>query len=130
MSLSVVIAFAGFTAFVLAGAGVRGLSTSNDKAARLCARWSAGLAISALALAALWLSAAVFWPMETAHLQGTSVSTHLLRAPMVAIVGSSALSLIALPIALVTLRAVTRRMSISRLRGALAREEEHAVGKP
>jgi hypothetical protein len=113
MAPSILLTLAGFAGFVVAGAGLRSLSLGNDKVARACARWSIMFGILALALTALSLSAVIFWPLEATDVQGLSAPPHLLRAPMIAIIASSALAVVALPLALVVLRAASLRREIA-----------------
>ena len=124
MWLPIAVTAAGFTGFLLAGAALRLLSLRNDKAARLSAQWSVGFEMLALALGALWLSAAIFWPLDSTNAEGVPAPALLLRAPMIAMAACSALAMAGLPAALLVLRAVARRAMRSQLRAALARQDE------
>ena len=118
--LPIVLSLAGFGAFILAGAALRSLYAGSSRAARSCARYSVALGTLAVVLCALWLSAVVLWPLEAAGFEGRSVPVYLLRRPMIAIVASSALAFVALPFALLVLRAVARRATSARWSAELA----------
>ncbi len=117
MSISIALSLAGFAAFMLAGASVRSFYTSNTRTAYLCARYSVVLGSLALALAALLLSAVVFWPLAFTANAGVLVADHWLRGPIQAIAASSALAVVALPAAFLVLRAIRRRSESTRESG-------------
>jgi hypothetical protein len=128
MWLPVILTLAAVTSLLLAGAAWRSLSLGHDRAARVCARGGVICAMLALALGALWLSAAIFWPLEAAHREDLSESSHsLLREPLIAIVGCAGLAFVSLPLAALVLRAVTRRTTSARLRAELATQDEQFV---
>ena len=124
MWLPMTLTAAGFAGFLLAGAAWRSLSLRDDKTAHACARWSVGFEIFALALSALWLSAAMFWPLDGTNADGPALPARLLHAPMIAIAACSALAVVGLPAALLALRVVSHRTVRSQVRAALARKDE------
>jgi hypothetical protein len=119
MWFSIFLALAGFAAFILAGASVRSLSNGSTRAASLCARCSVVLGALSLVLAALWLAAEVFWPLAAAGFSGGSLPEHFLRGPLRAIAASSGLAAVALPTALLVIRALERRTERARWSAAL-----------
>ncbi len=123
MWFAVVLTLAGFAGFLLGGAALRSLSLGNERAARLCARGSVVLGALAAALAALWLSAVVLWPLEAANVQGANAPVDVLRAPLRAIVASAALGVLALPFALFVLRIIRRRSISSQWRADAGRDD-------
>jgi hypothetical protein len=104
--LSSAIAIAGALGLLLACAAGWSLHSDNVRAAQGSARVAILIGCLAVALGALWLSSAVFWPLESA---GSSSDPMLLRLPIRAVGICLSLAVVEVPIAMLVLLAARRR---------------------